>query len=140
MIYSGNTSKNLPRFQFTDDFSLSVNPTHFSNTDESLKILQQIIIPYLEKQRNIENLAFDHPALSILDVFKGQLTEPVSNELKDHHIFTCQVPENMTHIFKPLDLTVNGGAKKFLKAKLRKGLRKTSMKAYKQENSLKILR
>ena len=120
LIYGGKTSKSLPRFQFTDDFSLSVNTTHFSNTDESLKILQEIIIPYLEKQRNIENLAFDHPALSILDVFKGQLTEAVSNELKDHRIFTCQVPENMTHIFKPLDLTVNGGAKKFLQAKLTK--------------------
>ena len=82
------------KIQFPDDFSLSVNPTHFSNTDESLKILQEIIIPYLEKQRIIENLVFDHPALLIFDVFKGQLTEPVSNELKDHHIFTCQLPSS----------------------------------------------
>ena len=68
-----------------------------------MKLLEEIIIPYLEKQQNIENLAFDHHPLLILDVFKGQLTEPVLNELEDHNIFTSQVPSNMTHIFQPLD-------------------------------------
>ena len=29
----------------------------------------------------------------------------------------CQVPANMTHVFQPLDLTVNGSAKSFLKNK-----------------------
>ena len=58
LIYGRKTSKSLPRFQFPDDFSLSVNLIHFNNTDESLEILEEIIIPYLEKQRNIENLAF----------------------------------------------------------------------------------
>ena len=48
---------------------------------------------------------------------KVNLTEPVLNELKDHHIFTCQVLANMTHIFQPIDLTVNGAAKYSLKAK-----------------------
>ena len=117
LIYGGKKSKSLPRFQFPDDFSLIVNPTHFSNADGSLEILQEIIILYLEKQRNIGSLAFGHPALLTLDVFKGQLTEPILNELKYHHIFTCQVPENMTHIYQPLDLTVNGASKNFLKAK-----------------------
>ena len=135
LSYDGKTYKSLPRFQFPDKFSLSVNPTHFSNTDKSLKILQEIIIPYPKKQRNIENLAFDHPALLILDIFKSQITEPVLNELKDHHIFTCQVPAYMTHIFQPLDLIVNGAAKEFLKQNLLNGLRKRSMKAYKKEKS-----
>ena len=53
LIYGGKTSNSLARFQFPDDFSLSVNSTRFSNTDESLKILQVIIIPYLEKQLKI---------------------------------------------------------------------------------------
>ena len=45
LIYVAKTSKSSLRFQFPDD----VNPTNFSNADESLKILQEIIIPYLEK-------------------------------------------------------------------------------------------
>ena len=37
--------------------------------------------------------------------------------MKEHDIVMCQVPANMTHLFQPLDLTVNGSAKVFLKAK-----------------------
>ena len=36
--------------------------------------------------------------------------------MKDH-IFTRQVPANMTHIFQPLDLAVNSIGKDFLKGK-----------------------
>ena len=89
------------RFQLPDDFALSVNPTLFSNTDKSLKMLQDITTHYQEKLRNIENLVFDYPALLILDIVKGQLTEPVLNELKENHIFTWQVPADMAHIFQP---------------------------------------
>ena len=85
---------------------LSINPTHNTTHQPNSVIL-------IEKQRNIENLVFDHPALLILDVSKGQLTEPVLNELKDYHIFTCQVSANMTHILQPLDLTVNVAQKGF---------------------------
>ena len=38
--------------------------------------------------------------------------------MKEHDIVVCQVPANMTHLFQPLDLTVNGSAKAFLKEKL----------------------
>ena len=31
LIYGGKTTKSLPRFKFPDDFSLSVNKTHYSN-------------------------------------------------------------------------------------------------------------
>ena len=37
--------------------------------------------------------------------------------MKEHDIVICQVPANMTHLFQPLDLTVNSSAKAFLKAK-----------------------
>ena len=32
LIYCGKTSKSLPKFKFPDNFSLSVNPKHYSNT------------------------------------------------------------------------------------------------------------
>ena len=37
LIYGGKTAQSLPRYKFPKDFSLSVNPKHFSNTTESLK-------------------------------------------------------------------------------------------------------
>ena len=45
------------------------------------------------------------------------MTETVHNLLKDHNILISLVPNNMTHIFQPLDLTVNSWAKKFKKEK-----------------------
>ena len=64
-----------------------------------------------------KKLFLDHPALLILDVFRGQLTNEVVNEMKEHDTVMCQVPANITHLFQPLDLTLDGSAKAFLKAK-----------------------
>ena len=36
LIYGGKTVQNLPRFKFSQEFSLSVNPTKFSNSSESI--------------------------------------------------------------------------------------------------------
>ena len=75
------------------------------------------MIPYVNQQRQETKLSLDHPALLILDVFRGQLTNEVVREMKEHDIGMCQVPANMTHLFQPLDLAVNGSAKAFLKVK-----------------------
>ena len=37
--------------------------------------------------------------------------------MKENNILMCQIPTNMTHLFQPLDLTVNGSGKSFLKNK-----------------------
>ena len=81
---------------------MSVNEKHFGNTQESLKILREIVIPYVNQQRQEKKLSLDHPALLIVEVV---------NEKKKHDIVMHQVPANMTHLFQPLDLTVNGSQK-----------------------------
>ena len=45
LIYGGKTTRSLPKFKFQKEFSLSVNKKHFSNTQVSLKILREIVIP-----------------------------------------------------------------------------------------------
>ena len=47
----------------------------------------------------------------------GQMINPVLNKLKEHNILLTGVPGNMTHLFKPLDLTANGYFKQFMKQK-----------------------
>ena len=37
--------------------------------------------------------------------------------LKDNHTLVTKVPANMTHLFQPLDLTVNKAAKDYTKQK-----------------------
>ena len=117
LIYGEKTTRSLPKFKVPKKFLLSVNEKHFSNTQESLKILREIAIPYVNQQRQKKKLSLDHPALLILHAFRGQFTNEVVNRMKEHDIVMCQVPANMTHFFQQLDLTVNGSAKAFLKAK-----------------------
>ena len=116
LIYGGKTKQSLPRYKFPHSFSLSVNPNHFSNTEESIKIINEIVIPYVKREReNLENGSL--PAFLILDVFIGQMTSEVTNLLLKNNIFIVTVPNNMTHLFQPLDFTVNGHCKVFLKNK-----------------------
>ena len=97
-------------------FSLSTNPKHFRNTEESLKIINEVILPYVEGERD----RADNPnqlTLIILDVFKAQMTKGVADLLLHNNIFYVKVPNNMTQLFQPLDLTANGHCKSFLKKK-----------------------
>ena len=53
----------------------------------------------------------------IFDVFKGQKTDRVHNTIAKNNSVSVFDPANMTNHFQPLDLTVNGAAKQFLKGK-----------------------
>lgn len=116
LIYGGTTNQSLPRFKFPESFSLSVNPKHFSNTFESIKIIDEVITPYVEAQRHILGNP-NQAALLVFDVFRGQITDEVTSHLAQNNIYFVMVPNNMTHLFQPLDLTVNGHCKKFMKKK-----------------------
>ena len=114
LIYGGKTSKSLPRVEFPDSFTLSVNEKHYSNEQESLKLLDEVIIPYVTSEREKLQLPIQ-PALSLMDVFKGQMTTPVIDKLVENNILLVKVPPNLTHIYQPLDVAVNGTAKQSMK-------------------------
>ena len=50
-------------------------------------------------------------------MFKGHTTARVLSKLACLNIVVVSVPANMTHFFQPLDLTVNGEAKRFMQDK-----------------------
>ena len=52
-----------------------------------------------------------------MNVFRGQIADMVLGYLDDNLVCHEKVPANMTRYFQPLDLTVNGEAKKFLSKK-----------------------
>ena len=104
-IWRQNKSKPA-KIQFPKEFSLSVNPKHYNNQSESIKFIE------------IKKLNFPNQrALAIFDVFRGQVTQPVLDLFEGHNIAITFVPANMTHLYQPLDLTVNGYAKQFCKRK-----------------------
>jgi len=96
---------------------LSVNPKHFSNTAESVKFLEDVVLPFVKEERENLGLPKDQKALMIMDAFTGQMTKDVVNKYLDSDILIVNVPKNMTKFYQPLDLTVNGFCKKFLKGK-----------------------
>lgn len=117
LIYGGKTLQSLPRYKFPEDFSLSVNRKHFSNTTESIKLLNEVIVPYVKKERELKGLDKRQKALVIMDVFTGQMTSEVKEVLEKNDILVTNVPANMTRFYQPLDLTVNGSAKRFIAKK-----------------------
>ena len=83
IIYGGKTSKSIPRVSFPDGFLVSVNPKHYSNEEESLKMMEHIIIPHVQKQSNTLKLDAEYPAMLLMDIFKGQMTDPVKEILRE---------------------------------------------------------
>ena len=77
--------------------------------------IEKIVVPYLKSKREELALRPDQKALLILDVFKGQKTDRYRALLEIHDIVAVYIPANMTKYFHPLDLTINGVAKTFLK-------------------------
>ena len=74
-----------------------------------------MINPYLVRKRAELKLAETQKAVIVWDVFKGQMTEAVKQKLSSHNIELIAMPANMTHFFQPLDLTVNGSAKNYMR-------------------------
>ena len=118
LIYGGKTRKSIPTVKFPRGYLLSANPKHYSNKEETIKHLKEVIVSHIQNERKTLRLDADYPALLIMDVFKGQMTPDVLNMLKANNIFLTKVPTNMTNLYQPLDLTMNGYAKSFMKRML----------------------
>ena len=83
---------------------------HHNSTQEVLKHLKEIVIPYVEAERK----KFENPdqfAPLIWDVFQGQKTEEVTSLLRENNVVNEYVPNNMTADFQVLDLIVSNWVK-----------------------------
>ena len=120
LIYGGKTKQSLPRgVRFSDSFSLSFTEKHYSNEKEVLKHLEEVINPYIIAERERLGVGREQAALVIMDVFRGQMTDPVFQKLDENNTKLRKVPANMTYLYQPLDAqgSVNGESKRFMKQK-----------------------
>ena len=61
IIYGGKTKASQPRgIDFPPEFSVTQNPKHWSNEKETLKLLDQVINPYVVKKRAELKLLENH--------------------------------------------------------------------------------
>ena len=88
-------------FSFPAGFCLTQNPKHWSNEEETLKLINEVINSYVVKQRKELKLPSDQKALLIWDVFRGQMTDKVKRMLDSLNIECSYVPANMTPIIRP---------------------------------------
>ena len=77
---------------------MTQNKKHWSNENETLRLINEIINPYVVVTRKKLKLPDTHRALIIWNVFKGQMTDKVKNELARLSIELVPVPANMTHL------------------------------------------
>ena len=80
-------------------------------------MIDKVIVPYIERKGKELKLGPTQKALLICDVFRGQKAAKVSKKLASLNIAIVPVPANMIHFFQPLDLTINGEAKRYMKDK-----------------------
>ena len=71
----------------------------------------------LHPKRAWESWMSQSEGLLIFDVLQGQTTDKVLKFLENNNILATKVPPNATHLFQPLDLTVNEVAKDFTEKK-----------------------
>ena len=87
VIYSGKTKASQPHdFKIPSGFCVTQNPKHWSNEIESLKLIEEIISPYVTKKREELKLPTDQKALLVWDVFRGQMTDKVKERLDELNI------------------------------------------------------
>ena len=119
IIYGGKTDRSQPRgVVFPKGFHVTQNEKHWSNETETVNFIEQVIDPYVIDKRKELGLPADQKALLTWDVFRGQTTDHVAQIWDSLNIKVVKVPANMTHFFQPLDLTVNGSAKNFMRKSL----------------------
>lgn len=92
LIYAGKRAE-LTHYKFPDEFGLSVNPTHYSNSTESIKLGNEIVALYLESERQNLNLppTFKGLLRFTLDIFTDQMTGDVHAALNKSHVYAVHV-------------------------------------------------
>ena len=99
-----------------------------------LQYVEHIIVPYIERVR--EDIGTDKTALVVIDNFKGQVTQSVTDLLEDHNVHICLLPANTTDLLQPMDISVNKPAKDFLKRQFNRWYTDQVMKQLEERDDL----
>ena len=78
-----------------------------------LQYIEHIVDPYIQSVRVLLYTPMT-PGVTIMDNFKGQVTDKVISLLEKCHLHICLLPANTTDLLQPMDVSVNKPAKSFL--------------------------
>lgn len=115
LIYQGKTVGCHPKITFPPNWNITHSESHWSTEDTMLEYLDNVIIPYVTETRKKLELADDHPALVLFDVFAAHRCDSVLAKLKSHNIHQVFVPASCTGELQPLDVGFNQDFKQLMK-------------------------
>ena len=104
LVHGRKTLKSLSRVKFPSLHSVKMNQKHYSNNDEAIRVLNNIIIPYVTAKRGALALPTDHSVLLIIDAIKDKTAEQILKDSNVNHIILQGVPANLTYLFQLLDV------------------------------------
>ena len=81
ILYTGKTERCHPAYSFPPDFDIFHTPNHWANTETTLRLISNIIVPYVAAVREKMELSKDQPAIVIFDAFKGHKSLEVTTLL-----------------------------------------------------------
>lgn len=117
LIYKGVSNRCHPRYEFPADWDITHSPKHWSTVSTMIQYINNIVFPYVQSGRERLGCEDSQAALVIIDNFKGQVSQPVTDLLISYNIHTCLLPANTIDRLQPLDISVNKPAKDFLRRK-----------------------
>ena len=89
----------------------------FFKSYESIKYLEEVIVPYFKRQSSIEVLDESQKALVIMDVLTGQMSPEILGSYKAYNMCVINAPGNLNKHYQALDLTVKHESNIFLQRK-----------------------
>lgn len=81
------------------------------------RYIENITVPFVDNKRESLKLKKSHPALAIIDCFRGQTTQGILGLLKEKNIITVMVPPSCTDKLQPIDLSINKPVKDQMRSK-----------------------
>ena len=115
LIYTGKTERSLPNFTFPDGFCLIFNQKHWNNETETIRLIEDLLVPYIKKVKEEKALPQSQKSLLVWDAFKTYSTPKVMDTLSSYSIESVMVQKDMTHLLQLLDLITNASFKKYEK-------------------------
>ena len=76
LICTGKTEKSLPNFTFPDGFCLAFNEKRWSNETETIRLIEEVLVPYIEKVKEEKALPKSQKSLLLWDPFNPINTGP----------------------------------------------------------------
>ena len=102
VLYTGKTKGCHPQYGFPAGFDVWHTPNHWANTETTIQLINNVIVPYVTAVREKLELSTDHPAIVIFYAFKGHKADEIASLLAEKHLLQCLFRITAPTSFNPL--------------------------------------